>query len=71
MKHACDNRRSTINGVGKQVWIARQRQKSIPRARSQLRATGTDLGMLPDPLGGSEHGIEQPLRGNRIVPSNP
>jgi hypothetical protein len=71
MKHACDNRRITINGVDKQVWVARQRQKSIPRARSQVRARGPDLGMLPDPLGGSEHSIEQALRGNRIVPSNP
>jgi hypothetical protein len=66
-----DYRWITIRGVDDQVRIAREHNKTISQAGSEIRATHANLGMFTNASGSSEHGIEQPLGCNPIIPCNP
>ena len=66
-----DYRWITICGVDDQVRIADEHDKTISQAGSEIRATHANRGMLTNAFGSSEHGIEQSLSRNRIIPCNP
>ena len=66
-----DHRRIAICRIDDQVRVTGQHDKTISRVGGQVRVTHADLRMFTDAFGRAEHGIEQALSGNRIIPGNP